>query len=121
MGRPRFQPTMEQRKLVRTMSACGMKHEEIAREVGIKSPKTLRLHFDEELQRGMTQANARVAQTAYNMAISGKYPQMTRYWLACRNGWRERDEWRGAAAMGGSVPPQLILEFEGGAPENGQN
>src|SRR5579884_2452480 len=55
------------------------------------------------------------------MAISGKYPQMTRFWLACRNGWRERDDWRGTSVGGGSEPPIPILQIEPGVPENGQN
>ena len=37
--------------------------EEIARFIGLRSPKTLRRHFREELDRAATEANAQVAQS----------------------------------------------------------
>jgi hypothetical protein len=65
MARPRFIPTAEQRRIVRSMAAYGIRQEEIARYVGLRSDKTLRNHFREELDRAAPEANAQVAQSLY--------------------------------------------------------
>ena len=52
MPRPRLQPSDEQRRMVKTLSALGIPQKQIARQVGIRSDKTLRKHFREELDRG---------------------------------------------------------------------
>jgi hypothetical protein len=91
MARPRFIPTVEQRRTVRTMAGLGMRQEDIAACLDIRSAKTLRRHFRAELNRGAPEANARVAQTLYQMAISGKCPQATIYWMKTRVGWRDRE------------------------------
>jgi hypothetical protein len=41
------------------------------------------------LKKGRFKANAAVIQTAYQLAISGKVPAMTMFWLKCRVGWSE--------------------------------
>ena len=45
MSRPQLTPTEEQRRLVKSMAAVGISHEDIARKLRIRSPKTLRKHF----------------------------------------------------------------------------
>ena len=89
MSRPRFIPTEEQRRSVKSLSAYGIKPEDIATELGLRSPKTLRKHFGKEIKRGAIQANTRVGQTLYQMATSGKHPAATIFWLKVRAGWRE--------------------------------
>ena len=89
MPRPPFSPTEEQRRVVRSMAAYGMKQEEIAKVMGVCSPKTLRKHFREELDLAAIEANSQVAQTMYKLAISGRNPTSTMFWLKCRSGWRE--------------------------------
>ena len=91
MARPRFVPTVEQRRMVRAMSGYGMKQEDIAACLEIRSAKTLRRHFRVELDRGAPEANARVAQCLYQMSISGKCPQATIFWMKTRVGWRDRE------------------------------
>jgi hypothetical protein len=93
MPRPRFEPTAEQRKTVEVMAAYGIPEEQIASTIGPKgiSPKTLRKHFRRELLLGATKANSKVAETAYQMAISGKSPALTIFWLKCRARWRETE------------------------------
>ncbi len=81
MPRLSFRPTKERRKLVKTLAALGVCHEDIATAIGIRSPKTLRKHFRKELACGMAEANAAVTRVAYEMATSGKLPIMTRFWL----------------------------------------
>jgi hypothetical protein len=89
MGRPRFQPTEEHRRIVKAMTGYGLKQEDIATMLGLRSPNTLRKHFSEEIRRGAIEATAQVAQTCFKMAKSGQHPQMTKFWLATRARWRE--------------------------------
>ena len=63
MPRPRLKPTDEQRRLVKSLAAMGTPHTDIARKIGLRSPKTLRKHFRKELEMGAMEANYRVAQT----------------------------------------------------------
>src|SRR5437868_1236361 len=89
MARPRFRPTDEQRRLVKSLSACGIRQEEIALVLGLRSPKSVRKHFRKELDLGAIEANAQVSQTLFKMARSGKHPAATIFWLKTRGGWRE--------------------------------
>ena len=84
MARPRFQPTPEQRKLVKSLAAVGLRQEHICEMLRLRSPKTLRKYFREELFQGFAQAYAAVARTAYDMARSGRYPAMLMFWLKCQ-------------------------------------
>jgi hypothetical protein len=75
------------------MAAYGIPEEQIGTTTGPQgiSPKTLRKYFRRELLLGATKANSKVAETAYQMAISGKCPTMTIFWLKCRARWRETE------------------------------
>ena len=87
MPRPKFVPTKDQRLTVKTLSAYGINHEGIARKIGLRSPKTLRKRFPEELALGAIEAVAQVSQTHYQMAKSGKYPASTMHFLNTRARW----------------------------------
>jgi hypothetical protein len=89
MPRPRFKPTQEQRLMVKSMAAYGVKQEDIGKVVGLRSPKTLRKHFREEITRGSIDAIARVGQTLFQMATSGKHVVATIFFLKTRGSWRE--------------------------------
>jgi hypothetical protein len=108
MSRPRFIPTEEQRRTVKSLSAYGIKQDEIAQMLGLRSPKSLRKHFRQEINRGGIEATAQVGQTLYQMATSGKHPAATIFWLKTRAGWREIQivETRPAAI------PDFIVEVE---------
>src|SRR3954447_15494188 len=82
MPRPRFKPTKENRKLVKSLAVLGIRHEQIIKVIGLRSPKTLRKHFRKELSRGYAEATATVSRVAYEMAISGKYPVLTDFWVS---------------------------------------
>jgi hypothetical protein len=108
MARPRFVPTEEQRKMVRSMAAYGTPQEKIACFLSLRSAKTLRRHFREELDRGATEANAQVAQSLYQQATSGKKTAAAIFWLKSRAGWREA----GASATPPvTVPPLVIMTY----------
>ena len=108
MPRPSFQPTEEKRKLVKRLSALGLCHEDICDMVGLRSPKTLRKHFRLELSSGMAEANAVVARTAYEMALSGRFPVMTFFWEKCNAKRGEQVEEEEA-----SKPCKVEIRFPG--------
>jgi len=110
--RPRLTPTDEQRRMVKSMAAMGTPQEHIARRIRIRSPKTLRKHFRDELDFGMAEANYKVAQTLFQMATSGKCIAATLFWLKTRGRFREGppDDTRPV------VPPAFIVTQEPGVP-----
>ena len=86
-----YVPTDEQRRMVKVMSGFGIPQTDIANQLGVDA-KTLRKHFREELDRGMTEANMRVAQSLYNMATTGGSVAAAIFWMKARAGWREKHE-----------------------------
>jgi hypothetical protein len=111
MPRPKLNPTDDQRRLVKQLAARGITHEEIARMINIRSPKTLRKFFREELDRGTTEANANVAGALYKKAMDGD-TNAQKFWLQTRAGWGRPSFERV------STPPPFIVvrEQEGGQP-----
>jgi len=112
MPRPKLDPSQEQRKRVKSLSAVGITQEEIARQIGVRSPKTLRKHFREELDRGAIEANASVAGALYNKAMAGDTGAQ-KFWLQCRGGWRPGPSFEPRATQ----PPPFVVAMEpGGQP-----
>ena len=106
MARPRFVSDAEQGRKVRAMAALGIRQEDIALILGLRSPKTLRRHFREELDRAAPEANARVAQSLFQQATSGKNTTATIFWLKVRAGWREPAS---GAPRSVELPPFLVV------------
>jgi hypothetical protein len=94
MARPKFSPTEAQRRQVKSLSAYGIKHDEIALVIGI-APKTLRKHFHQELERGRIEANAQISRSLYQKAVAGNVTALI-FLSKVRLGWREQ------------VPPDTI-------------
>jgi len=65
MGFEAFEASDEQRRTVRAMSGFGVPQEDIATFLRV-DPKTLRKYFRDELDQGVTEANAKVAQSLFN-------------------------------------------------------
>ena len=107
MPRPKLNPTEEQRRKVKGLSAIGTPHEQIAKMLGIRSPKTLRKYFRDELDLGRTEANAKVASTLFQMAISGQSPRATEFWLKHRAGWTDEPAFEPSQA---TLPPLIIAQ-----------
>jgi hypothetical protein len=84
-----YDPSLEQRRLVRVMSGFGIPQTDIATQIGI-DPKTLRKHFREELDRGTTEAKLKVAQSLFNMAAVGNNVAAAIFRMNARGGWREK-------------------------------
>lgn len=88
MANTEYHPTPRDRKTVSSMARYGIPHDDIAIVLDI-SDVTLRKYFPRELKVGTARANLKVAQTCYAMAVSGKNPAATFFWLKTRAGWRE--------------------------------
>jgi len=107
MPRPKLKPSEDQRRMVKTMTAMGAKQEDIALRIGVRSPKTLRKHFRNELDQGASEANLTVAQAMYKKAKEGDV-KAAMFWLKCRAGWRDRPDFDGPVA----APPPFIVARE---------
>src|SRR5436189_2385785 len=83
--------TGEQRRKVRALAGFGVRQEDICAIMGLRSPKTLRKRFAKELELGVVEATAKVAQAAFKLAISGRDPASTMFWLERRARWGGRD------------------------------
>jgi hypothetical protein len=79
MAGANFKPTAEQRSLVKSLAMIGIPRTHIATVLG-RSRGVLERHFAKELGQGYGQALARVATVAHEMAKSGKYPSVSRFW-----------------------------------------
>ena len=80
-------PTEETRKLVRTLSAVGIRHVDIGLKLDIND-ETLRKHYKEELEIGRIDANAQIANTLFQQAKKGNMTAAI-FWLKTRAGWKE--------------------------------
>jgi transposase-like protein len=107
MPRPKLNPTEEQRRMVKTVTAMGAKQEEVATRIGVRSPKTLRKYFRDELDQGASEANVIVAQALYKEAKAGNV-KAAMFWLACRAGWRGRPDFDPS----GAPPAPFIVSLE---------
>ena len=83
----RNQPTPEQRSRVKALAGFGLRHEEICAILDLRSPKTLRRHYHRELAAGVVEATTKVKQTAFQLALSGRDPRSTIFWLRTRVRW----------------------------------
>jgi hypothetical protein len=90
-GQPKYQPTEADRNTVKSMAATAFPQEQIAMCLGTVGidPKTMRKHFALELATAAIEANAAVANRAYQMAVTGNPPAATFFFLKTRGGWRE--------------------------------
>ena len=100
----KHQPTDQNRKTVEAMCGYGIPHDGIARVIGI-DPKTLRLHYRDELDTGHTKADAKVAESLFLQAVGApavfdergnmvrteqpRVPSCGIWWSKARMGWKE--------------------------------
>ena len=80
-------PTEETRKLVRSLSAVGIRYVDIASKLEI-SDDTLVKHYKKDLEDGRTDANASIGQTLFQQAKNGNTAAAI-FWLKTRAGWKE--------------------------------
>ncbi len=111
-GRPPFQPTDDQRKLVEQLAAFGIPMDKMVQMINGTNGKpitvkTLRKHFETELETGELKANTKIAQCLYKQATGGNVTAII-FWLKTRARWKES-------------PQQLELTGKDGGPVHGVN
>jgi hypothetical protein len=114
MGRRAHNPDAAQRRQVEAMAAYGIPADDIARVVGV-DPKTLRKHYRDELDLGVTKANAQVAGFLFNSAKSGNVTAQI-FWLKTRARWREVPTTLEHAGLNGgpiNILSQLLGDIDG--------
>jgi hypothetical protein len=93
-GRPRFEPTADERKQVELAAAWGLDDARIARLIrpdrGGLSERSLQNHFRIELSRGRATGDAKLAQTAFMRATSGGSDRMLEFLCETRLRWSKR-------------------------------
>lgn len=104
MARNPHDPTEKDRKQVSLMAGIGLKHDQIAKVVGV-SDETLRKYYRDELDTGEARMNAMVAQNLYSIATSKGTGSVAAaiFWMKTRAGWREKDRLEITGADGGAV------------------
>lgn len=95
-------PTDKTRGRVEAFAAYGVPQEFIAKELDI-SPKTLRHHYREELDHGLSKATAQVAQTLFKLAVGGDKASCM-FWLKTRAGWYEKARLEHSGPDGKAIP-----------------
>jgi hypothetical protein len=111
MAPPRYMPTEEQRRVVKTMAAFGIPQEAIAKVAGCSEP-TLRRTYRHELDTAVHEANARVAQCLYQQATTPGNVAASIFWLKARAGWREKQAVEVSGPEGKPVEPFQINVIE---------
>ena len=99
MGKANFNPdlvlTEKDYKKIETLAGYGLTMDQIAGVFSMskdtlerRAKKVDMLHA--AIEEGRAKAAARVTQSAYQMAVSGKVPAMTMFWLKTRCRWKEK-------------------------------
>ena len=106
MGRKAKRLTQKDLEEVEALAGLGLKQEQIGMVKGVCAD-TLRKYARDAFHRGQAKAIARVAQTAFEMAISKKCPAMTMFYLKTQGRWCENHH---------EIPPEIqyFLEKEKG-------
>lgn len=87
-GRPRHEWDAEKARQIRAMVGLGLTHQKIAVVIGI-DPHVMERVYRRELDEGAAQMEARLTQTAYQMAIEDKNPALIMFLLKTKYGYRE--------------------------------
>lgn len=101
MSDVRHVPTDDSRKMVRLLSGVGVPQDDICVMIGVSKP-TLHKYYRHEIDIGLAEANAKVAQTLFKQATSGNISAAI-FWAKARMGWREKQEVEITGKDGGPV------------------
>lgn len=86
---PGFAPTPYQSRQVSVMAALGLEAKDIALVLDVDE-RLVKNYYHKELKVSHNLANMMVAKVALQMAMSGRFPDMTKFWLKSRGGWKEQ-------------------------------
>lgn len=101
----KHEPTAELREKVKSYIAVGIPQEDVARVIGI-DPKTLRLHYREELDTASVQANAAIGGALFNKAKGGDTTAMI-WWTKARMRWSEKKEHEHSGSVEAAPSPAM--------------
>ena len=110
MSNPKHAPTPEQRKIVKAMVGYGVLQNDIATVIGI-DPKTLRLHYADEIAKGGIEANAQVAQSLFKAATRDGNMTAAIWWTKIRMGWKETALMQHSGPDGGPILNKIVVSF----------
>lgn len=104
MPRKPHEPTEKDRKQVTLMAGIGLKHDQIAKIIGI-SDETLRKYYTDELEVSAAMMNAQVAQNLFSIATSKGAGAVASaiFWMKTRGGWREVERKEITGKDGGAI------------------
>jgi hypothetical protein len=107
MPRAKLKPTEEDRRKVRSMSACGAEPDDIAKYLGL-SEKTLLKYYGKDIFRAKVEANVKVGKTLFEMATGGGEVAATIFWSKTRCSFREKQDSDARPA----ITPNFIVSQE---------
>ena len=118
-GRPEYEPTQAERKVVWMAAAIGIPQDRIARHLnGGKGicKMTLQKHFRKELNDGMWEADMEVVGTLWDTIRHCKDPKIKQRAIEL---WMERrmPEYFGTKMVQSNEPSKLVITVEGGLPK----
>ena len=108
-GRPEHEPTDVTRATVKSLAAFGIPQDAIGRQIGV-SENTLRKHYERELDMGLHEANAKMAQTLYKKGLEGDTACMI-FWLKTRARWNETQQVQHLGADGKPIRVPTLQDF----------
>lgn len=100
-------PTKTTRDTVMMHAMVGTPQDDIARVLNI-DPKTLRLHYRDELDLAAAKANATIGGALFNKAKSGDTAAMI-FWMKTRARWSERSEFDHTSSDGSMTPSRIEI------------
>jgi hypothetical protein len=108
LGRPPFEPTDEQRKMVKGLAALGLPYKDIGFVLGC-SEDTVEKYFRAELDVGPAEANARVGRFLFEQAQRNLTAAI--FWAKTRMGWREIERHEITGKDGKDLTPILNINI----------
>jgi hypothetical protein len=114
-GRPRYEPTDEQRAAVKALKSFGVRLDEIASYIGCDR-KTLSKYFAREIETAQTEANMNVSEFLYHAATGkamqdgAQYADCLRaamFWAKTRAGYSEKNA-LDVTSSDGSMSPKVV-------------
>lgn len=104
-GRPKWEPTKEERLLVELAVGAGYTQEQIADHLG-RSIDSLQRHCRTELDKGAMRANVKVSGALYTKAMKGDIAAII-WWEKTRRGMRDTSRHEHSGPDGGAIPVNL--------------
>jgi hypothetical protein len=105
---PRIKPTEENRRKVKTLSACGIQSDDIAKYIGVPE-RTLERCYGKDIHRAKVEANVKVGKALFEMATVGAEPAAAIFWSKTRGSFREHQE---ATTPAPAVIPNFVVTLE---------